>query len=85
MPPTAEEIDLSLLSEKELVNELRRRLDGLLLITYEHTRDIGTDGNVYIFGSGTVVRGLLRSMDEAGEAWIVNSESPPTDDEDAAA
>jgi len=48
-----------------LVDELKRRGDGLLLITYEHTTDASdNDGGVWIHGSPTVIRGLRECLIE---------------------
>lgn len=69
--PDAKEIDFSAVSTDELMKEMKRRFAGFLFITYEHTeRPEGTDGGVWIHGSGTVIRGLKDCLNDEVNAAI---------------
>lgn len=57
--PMEEDLDLALISSEALLEELYKRVDGMILITYEHTTDeTASDGIFVMKGSQTVVRGL---------------------------
>lgn len=70
--PDAKDIDFSAVSTEELVNALKKRVDGLLLITFEHCTKPGPDGAFFWKGSSTILRGLKDQLVEETNDLLYN-------------
>jgi len=82
LPPASDEIDWGLVSTRELIKALKKRCDGLILITYEHNNGEDYEGDFSYHGSKTILRGLRDTlMDDLARFF---GELPSYDDEETA-